>query len=469
MKKTRGPSIRFRLLHTLYHRGASLQFWLTRRIRPPGIAAILVTSFASFMSVGQPKQSIFQIFCFSLGLLLLSLLWVFFRRAKVSATLRLPSHSTVGETLHYSVRIKNEGRRKLRGFHLKQTPPDPRPGKNEFAAVPEPREKQRNLFDRAMAYYRWQWLLARKRAFLCEESPPVKDLPRGETKTVPMSLTPRKRGVFPMHHLRILLPDPLGFFQKCKPVPTTPARLVVLPKRYRLPRFEMPGSAAFRVGGEETGNTKGSSGEFIGVREYHPGDSPRQIHWKSWAHTGAPMVKELEDTFYPRHALVLDTFPGSPDSRVFEEMVSVASSFIVGLDRREALLDLMFISGKAHTVTAGRGMERSEKLLEILAAAKIEPQPRFQTLAETVIRHRGQLTSCLLILNGWNPSRENFLATLRKAGLTCVPIIIADTTTPTTHPGTTPAPPIPATSSTPRTLPAISPACLPPSPLRYNK
>jgi uncharacterized protein (DUF58 family) len=98
-----------------------------------------------------------------------------------------------------------------------------------------------------------------------------------------MSLTPLKRGVFMLENLRLLLPDPLGFFQKCKPVSSPSARLIVLPKRYRLPHIEMPGSAAFRIGGEETSNAIGNSGEFVSLREYRFGDSIKQIHWKSWA------------------------------------------------------------------------------------------------------------------------------------------------------------------------------------------
>ncbi|MFN7342343.1 MAG: DUF58 domain-containing protein, partial [bacterium] len=170
-------------------------------------------------------------------------------------------------------------------------------------------------------------------------------------------------------------PDPLGFFQKSSPLSPSPSRLIALPKRYALPHFEMPGSSTFRIGGEETSNTIGTFGEFLSIREYRPGDSLRQIHWKSWAHTGRPMVKELEDTFYPRYALILDTSPGSSDRMVFEEMVSIASSFITSLDHSDAVLDLMFIADHAHIVPEGRGYERAEKLLEVLADVQIDPIP----------------------------------------------------------------------------------------------
>jgi uncharacterized protein (DUF58 family) len=417
-------SRRFRILYWFYFHGARLQFWLSQRIRPAGICALLVTSLASFMCVGQPKNSIFQIFCFSFGLIAIALIWATLRRTKVSAEIKAPKYATVGEELRYSVELSHTHLLTRRGFRVLQIPPDPRPSLLEFSQVEEPYEQQRNVYDRAMAYYRWRWLISRHSSFKSPESATAFDLPAGKITTIPITLTAQKRGVYLLENLRLLMPDPLGFFQKCKPLKPTPSRLIALPKRYRLPQLEMPGTSTYRIGGEETSNAIGNSGEFVGLREYRPGDSLRQIHWKSWAHTGKPMVKELEDTFYPRYAMILDTFPGSNDRMVFEEMISIASSFITGLDHHEALLDLMFIAEKAHTVTAGRGFERTEKLLEVLAGVQIEPIPDFDTLSASVVQHRDSITSCLIILNGWDETRMEFVRKLRKSGILCVPIIV---------------------------------------------
>lgn len=419
-------SRRFRLLYWSYYHGAKWQFWFKQRIRPAGLCALIVTSLASFMSIGQPKNSIFQLFCFSFGLILLAFIWVCLRRAQVTAVVKAPKYATVGEELRYSVELSQTGSRTQRGLRVLQVPPDPRPSLLEFSEVEEPYEILRNVYDRAMAYYRWRWLVRRHSSFSSSESDTAFDLHRGKITTIPITLTAQKRGVFVLENLRLLMPDPLGLFQRCKPLNPTPSRLIALPKRYVLPHIEMPGTSTFRIGGEETSNAIGNSGEFVGLREYRPGDSLRQIHWKSWAHTGKPMVKELEDTFYPRYALILDTFPGSSDRMIFEEMISIASSFITGLDRHEALIDLMFIAESAHTVTAGRDLERTEKLLEVLAAVEIEPTQRFDALATSVIKHRDQITSCLLVLNGWDEARMEFFKKLRKYGIFSVPMIVGN-------------------------------------------
>ncbi len=421
---------RFRILHFLYHRGAAVQHWFGQRIRPAGIAALMALCFAAFMTVGQPKNSIFQIFCFSVALVFIGFSWVIFRRAKLSAVHMIPDHATVGEPLHFSVMLENTGKRKLRSARLVQIPPDPRPGLHEFSFFKEPGEDSRNIFDRTMVYYRWQWLMSRKHGFTARETDESIDLAPQEKKRIPMTITPHRRGVIAMESVRALLPDPLGFFQKCKPISAPHARLVVLPKRYRLPRFDMPGESAFRIGGEETSNAIGSAGEFVGLREYRPGDPLRQIHWKSWAHMGRPMVKELEDSFYPRYGLVLDTFTGSADESIFEEMVSVAASFVTALDHHKSLLDLMFIAEEAHTVTTGRGMGKTEKLLEVLAGVRIEESSDFTPLSKTIIRHRESMTSCLLVLNGWDSLRAEFVKSLMKSGIVCVPISIGNGSAP---------------------------------------
>ena len=37
------------------------------------------------------------------------------------------------------------------------------------------------------------------------------------------------------------------------------------------------------------------SGEFAGLRDFRPGDDPRDIHWRSTARRGVTLVRESED------------------------------------------------------------------------------------------------------------------------------------------------------------------------------
>jgi uncharacterized protein (DUF58 family) len=333
------------------------------------------------------------------------------------------------------VRIRNGGRCRIARAWISETPPDARPTVAEFVNLREPGEEERNGFDRTFAYFRWRWLMLRNRLFT--EGPPRGELrlkPGGEMR-VNLEITPLRRGVVRLHDLRVLLPDPFGLFQKCVKVAAPADTLMVLPRRYELPPIELAGSAAYKITGEANTNAIGESGEFVGLRDYRPGDPLRQIHWKSWARAGRPIVKELEDTHYPRYGLVLDTLTQEESDEVFEEAVSVAASFACAIDTGESLLDLMFVKNEAHIVTAGRGVERAEKLLEVLAGVTAERVGDFDELAGLVVNHRDDLSACLVILNGWDELRADFLGKLRRGGVACVPIVIGRGAKPDGVPG----------------------------------
>ena len=51
----------------------------------------------------------------------------------------------------------------------------------------------------------------------------------------------------------------------------------------------------------------GQGPEFVGVREYRPGDGMRHVHWPSTARHGTLIVREFEEEITRRLALILDT------------------------------------------------------------------------------------------------------------------------------------------------------------------
>jgi len=67
------------------------------------------------------------------------------------------------------------------------------------------------------------------------------------------------------------------------------------------------------------GRRRGESEEFVAMREYRRGDSLRRVHWRSTARLGELVVKEYQDEYFVRHALVLDTFCEASRDTVFEE------------------------------------------------------------------------------------------------------------------------------------------------------
>lgn len=435
---TKGSEGRERLdywLHRIYFKMAGVHYFIERRLRPTGIALGLVLILSTFLGIGHDSSAVYQVFSLTLGMVLIGAPCALLRRASVEAKRELPRYATAGEPLRYPVQVWQNDKASLRRAWLSDSPPDPRPSLEDFSRLKEPGEEERNGFDRTFAYFRWQWLLLRNRLFVGGSSEACLDLKRGQHARIFIEVIPLRRGVIRFDDLRVLLPDPFGLFQRCRRVKASSSTLMVLPRRFPLPPIELPGSAAFKITGEANTNSIGNSGEFVGLRDYRPGDPLRQIHWKSWARTGRPIVKELEDTFYPRYGLILDTLSCDRTDVQFEEAVSVAASFAASIDTSESLLDLMFIKNQAHIVTAGRGLERAEKLLEVLAGVTPERTNSYASLARLVTRHRDDLTSCLVILNGWDDSKAEFLASLAGQGIICAPLIIGTGPPPPGVPG----------------------------------
>ena len=141
------------------------------------------------------------------------------------------------------------------------------------------------------------------------------------------------------------------------------------------------------------------------------------MHWKSYARIGRPVVREYQDEFFERHALVLDTFGDERASAAFEEAVSVAASFAYTIDTLECLLDLLFVGDAPCAYTAGRGQLQSSALLEALAGAQLRPDGGFASLREALMARRATLTSSILVLIGWDERRRELVRELRVSGL----------------------------------------------------
>ena len=64
----------------------------------------------------------------------------------------------------------------------------------------------------------------------------------------------------------------------------------------------------YQPGGIALTSHIGESPEYIGNRDYRPGDSLRRIDPRAWARLATPIVREYSEEYYCRIALVLDTY-----------------------------------------------------------------------------------------------------------------------------------------------------------------
>jgi uncharacterized protein (DUF58 family) len=180
----------------------------------------------------------------------------------------------------------------------------------------------------------------------------------------------------------------------------------------------------YQDGGVALASNVGQSDEFVALRDYRSGDPIRHIHWRSWAKTGKPVVKEFEDEFFVRHALILDTFTDHPNSEVFEDAVSVAASFAYSIRTQESLLDLLFVGPEQFCFTAGRGLGSSEQMLEILAAVQPCRDRSFANLEQVVIEHVRSVSGAICVFLEWDEDRHRLIRRLKALGVPLLVVVV---------------------------------------------
>ncbi len=401
-----------------------MQLWLRRRLTPAGWLALSLVCAGAVVGVDTQQTVAYQIFTFMLALLVLAMLSVFTFRARFEIRRSLPPFVTAGETFSYRSTISNIGIGVKSGLTLLEELADPRPDYRSFQTLEDPDSQTHNRLDQALGYHRWKAVLDRNTN--AEVAPlPLPDLHPGIDVEVIQQTCAQHRGYVRFEGVNIARTDPAGLFRAFAKVPAR-QYLLVLPKRYVLPEISLPGNRTYQHGGVTLATSVGDSEEFIGLRDYRPGDPLQTVHWKSFARTGKPMVREYQDEFFERHALILDTFASAGQHQRLEEAVAIAASFVCTLETQECLLDLMFVSKKAYTYTAGRGQMHTEDMLEVLAGVRQPAYQQFDELHDVVLQHRGSLSSSIVILLDWDESRRKLIDDLQGSGLPLRVLLITD-------------------------------------------
>ena len=420
-----------RRLHASYRLSAGFTWWWRRRFTKAGFLVFLGIIATGLMGADTNLSLAYQAFVFLCLLFIAALAGTQFSRARVEAERVLPRFGSAGLPVSYRVTLTNLSDKPQRGLSVTEDLADPRPTLAQFVSTPEPGEEKRSWVDRR--FYRWRWLLKQNLRGRVSEVPCPALPPRGSAD-VQLQLFPLRRGVVRLDAVAVACPDAFGLFRTFVRVPL-PQSLLILPKRYFVPPLALPGQLKYQQGGVALAASVGESEEFVSLRDYRPGDALRHIHWPSWAKTGRPIVKEFQDEFFTRHALILDTFLRVAGSDVFEEAVSVAASLACTVQAQESLLDLMFVGPQAYCFTMGRGVGHLEQLLEILASVQPCRDREFQSLLQLVTQHAGDLSGCLCVFVEWDEVRREFVRHLRELGVPLMVFVVTEAGAPKPDPG----------------------------------
>jgi uncharacterized protein (DUF58 family) len=409
----------FKFLYRIYRTISGVRYWGYRRFTRAGLTVLGGLFLAGILGPDTDNNVAYQGFTFLLLLLILAFCSSFFFRARFSAIRGLPRFGTVGAPLTYTVTLKNLTGKTQSGLAVLENLADLRPSFQDWLAVQLAYEQRARSFRFSQGKRSNPFKLANLR---------ISQVPLALAKQevqVACELTPLRRGLLRLEGVGVARPDPLGLFRAFTEVPL-PQTLLILPKRYPLPLIALPGTMKYQQGGVALASNVGQSDEFVALRDYRQGDPLRHIHWRSWARASKPVVKEFEDEFFVRHALVLDTFAEHAHSEAFEEATSIAASFACTIQTQESLLDLLFIGAESYCFTAGRGVAHGEQLLEVLASVRPSAERGFPKLERLVLSHISKVSGCIFVLLAWDEERQEFVRKVRALGVPMLLLVVVE-------------------------------------------
>jgi len=397
-----------RLIYPSYARISRISQRSTRRISERGQLIQIGMVITATLGIDTELTLIYQLFSFLVCLYLAASIATLFQRRRLSVQRFLPKFVTAGEPFQYKVRIHNESDRLEQDLKLMDKPHITPPSYSEFVNAHEPGEEERNAYDRYVGFHRFVWLQHRKTG-ITTESVDLPPIPAKGDVDVKITANPLRRGKIVLAGLTVAQPDPFSLVYGFEEY-DQPEQMLVLPSRYPIsPAYVPPGGRHYQPGGVSSAWSVGESDEFVSLRDYRDGDPLRRIHWASTAKMNKPVIREYQDEYFVRQALVLDTCGN--DFELLEDAVSVAASFAVTVDTNDSLLDLMFVAEGPFHCTAGRGLAHAEQLLEILSAANLSNHP-FDILSDCVLHHAPVLSGTILVLTDWDESRKRLIRNL---------------------------------------------------------
>jgi uncharacterized protein (DUF58 family) len=154
-----------------------------------------------------------------------------------------------------------------------------------------------------------------------------------------------------------------------RPARTLPVRVTVVPPVH--PVQGRPARARDGIlRGQGAPRLGGGADELVGVRPYRPGDPIRDLHARSWARLGEPMVRQYERPIQPMVHVVMVCGVAKYNRDVFDAALSAAGSLVAHDTRAGALVEFALLGTGAQRLRIGPGGATLAHALEQLATVR---------------------------------------------------------------------------------------------------
>lgn len=253
--------------------------------------------------------------------------------------------------------------------------------------------------------------------------------------TLTARLNAERRGKYTIYSPIADSTFPLSLFKWSRRQKKSGSNLLIYPNYYSLNSLNLPHGKKYQREGNSRISKVGESLDFFGCRDFRTGDDPRHIHWPSSARTGELIVREYQEEYLSRIALIVDTqvtkvrsfrLSGRPKD-YFEELeaaLSLTAALVDYLTQEEYVVDIFAAGSQIYHFKTGRSLACLDSILDILACIEPNHNTPIQDLTTPVMQEISGIGNCVVILLGWNQSRKDFVRKLQHTGIALKLIII---------------------------------------------
>lgn len=256
----------------------------------------------------------------------------------------------------------------------------------------------------------------------------VASLQRGGDAVIPFELIPSQRGRFPLVsvHVHSTFPFNLMRFGGSE-IPLT--TLTVIPAYESLDHLTVPvGMRGRPTHPAPLLGAKGDSPEYVGNREYVLGEAAVRLDFRAWARLGRPVVREYQDEFSFRTALILDTWQPHDWQPHFyldihekqdiqlEAAVSLTAAIAESIHVREIVIDLFVAGPEIYLFRSPQASTRLDSILEILSGVEGSVADPLLVLPGPLTETLESIASVVMVVLDWDERRRDCVERIRESG-----------------------------------------------------
>ncbi len=250
-----------------------------------------------------------------------------------------------------------------------------------------------------------------------EEPPVITRLEPGAEATVRLKLLCRRRGIYALGALQITSAAPSGLLKAGVRLPVVD-RVTVFPAFKPLEQADIPVGRTHQPGGIPLASQVGESTELHGLRPWRDGDRTRDVNWSTYARTGHLVVREFQQEYFARLALVVDiAAPRAGDEVEVERAISLGAAITDALARQDFLINIFAAGNAVHRFPAGRAVEAMDHVLDLLAALDSGSTLDTGELLSALEPETPRLSGVFFVLTAWDDRRAALVRAVQQLGV----------------------------------------------------